>query len=45
MGAAILPRLVGWLNHEDPRIQKMTALVIARISQDHIDAFCAVPQA
>jgi HEAT repeat protein len=45
MGAAILPRLVGWLNHEDPRIQKMAALVIARISQDRIDAFCTVPQA
>lgn len=45
MGADILPRLGGWLNHEDPRIQKMTALVVARISQDRIDIFCPVPQA
>ena len=45
MGTDLLPRLAGWLHHEDPRIKKMTALVVARISQDHIDRFCTIPQA
>jgi hypothetical protein len=42
MGTKLLPRLVGWLNHDDPRIKKMAALVLARISQDHIDKFCTI---
>ena len=42
MGADVLPRLSGWLNHEDPRIKKMAALVLSRISQDHIDKFCTI---
>ncbi len=42
MGPEVLPRLPKWLNHEDPRIQKMTALVLSRISQDKIDKFCQV---
>lgn len=42
MGPAVLPRLSQWLEHEDPRIQKMTALVLSRISQDNIDKFCKV---
>lgn len=44
MGPAVLPRLSEWLDHEDPRIQKMTALVLSRISQDNIDKFCQVPR-
>ena len=44
MGTAVLPYLSSWLQHEDPRIKKMTALVLARISQDHIDPFCPIPQ-
>lgn len=43
IGQGVLPRLARWLTHEDPRIQKMTALVLARISQDHIDKFCKIP--
>jgi hypothetical protein len=42
MGVEVLPHLSGWLQHEDPRIQKMTALVLSRISQDHIDKFCKI---
>ncbi len=42
MGKAVLPRLGNWLDHEDPRIQKMIALVLSRISQDNIDKFCKV---
>ncbi len=42
MGKAVLPRLGVWLEHEDPRIQKMIALVLSRISQDNIDKFCKV---
>jgi len=42
MGKAVLPRLGKWLEHEDPRIQKMIALVLSRISQDNIDKFCKV---
>ncbi|GAK54160.1 PBS lyase HEAT-like repeat protein [Candidatus Moduliflexus flocculans] len=42
MGKAVLPRLGKWLDHEDPRIQKMIALVLSRISQDNIDKFCKV---
>ena len=44
MGIQVLPHLAHWLQHEDPRIKKMTALVLARLSQDHIDAFCTIPQ-
>lgn len=43
MGPDVLPRLSPWLNHEDPRIQKMAALVLSKISQDRIDPFCQVP--
>lgn len=42
IGKAVLPRLGKWLDHEDPRIQKMIALVLSRISQDNIDKFCKV---
>ncbi len=42
MGADVLPHLSKWTDHEDPRIQKMTALVLSRISQDKIDRFCQV---
>lgn len=42
MGPEGLSRLVSWLNHEDPRIQKMTALVLSKISQDRIDQFCQI---
>ncbi len=42
MGASVLPQLAKWLEHEDPRIQKVTALVLSRISQDHIDTFCHI---
>jgi HEAT repeat protein len=44
MGAEVVPCLSGWLHHEDPRIKKMTALVLSRISQDCIDKFCTIPQ-
>jgi hypothetical protein len=43
MGTELLPRLKSWLHHEDPRIKKMAAVVVARISQDHIDKFCTIP--
>jgi hypothetical protein len=43
MGTEVLPRLTDWLHHGDPRIKKMTAVVAARISQDHIDKFCTMP--
>lgn len=42
MGAEGLPRLAQYLNYEDPRIQKMAALVLSKISQDRIDKFCQV---
>lgn len=42
MGQDVLPRLGAWLQHDDPRIQRMTALVLSRISQDNIDKFCKV---
>lgn len=42
IGADVLPRLSGWLHHEDPRIKKMTALVLSKISQDHMDKFCKI---
>ena len=42
MGPDVLPRLPRWLHHEDPRIQKMTALALSRISQDNIDKFCQI---
>jgi len=42
MGTEVLPGLSGWLQHEDPRIKKMTALVLSRISQDYIDKFCTI---
>lgn len=42
MGAEVIPRLSGWLQHEDPRIQKMTALVLFKSSQVHIDKFCKI---
>ena len=45
MGTDLLPQIANWLHHEDPRIKKMTAMVVARISQDHIDKFCTIPQA
>jgi len=44
MGAEVVPCLSSWLQHEDPRIKKMTALVLSRISQDYIDKFCTIPQ-
>ncbi len=40
MGADVLPHLTKWLHHDDPRIQKMVALVLSRISQDRIGTFC-----
>ncbi|GAK56397.1 Alr1903 protein [Candidatus Vecturithrix granuli] len=43
MGIEGLPRLVQYLNYEDPRIQKMAALVLSKISQDRIDKFCQAP--
>ena len=42
MGADVLPRLSRWLAHEDPRIKKMAALVLSKISQDHMDKFCKI---
>lgn len=45
MGTELLPWITTWLHHEDPRIKKMTAMVVSRISQDHIDRFCTIPHA
>lgn len=42
MGAEVIPCLAPWLQYEDPRIKKMTGLVLSRISQDHIDKFCTI---
>jgi hypothetical protein len=43
MGPAVLPGLSKWMDHEDPRIQKMTGLVLSRVSQNKIDKFCQLP--
>ena len=43
MGQEVLPYLSKYLDHEDPRIQKMSALVLSRIAQDHLDRFCHLP--
>ncbi len=43
MGPVVLPTLSKWTEHENPRIQKMTALVLSKISQDKINKFCQVP--
>ena len=40
MGQDVLPYLAKYLNHDDPRIQKMSALLFSRIAQDHLDRFC-----
>ncbi len=42
MGQDVLPYFVKWLDHEDPRIQKMSALVLSRIAQDHLERFCHI---
>jgi HEAT repeat protein len=42
MGQEVLPYLAKYLDHEDPRIQKMSALVFSRIAQDHLDRFCQI---
>jgi len=45
MGPEVLPRISKWMRHEDPRVKKMTALLLARISQDAIDKFCMATKA
>ncbi|MBD3309065.1 hypothetical protein GF339_21850 [candidate division KSB3 bacterium] len=37
MGSAVLPNLARWFDHEDPRLQKMTALLLTRVAQDKLD--------
>ncbi|PID58351.1 hypothetical protein CSB45_04595 [candidate division KSB3 bacterium] len=40
MGKEVLPYLARYVDDDDPRIQKMSALLLSRIAQDYLDRFC-----